>query len=209
MSLTVDWVKSSVGKSFIKEHHYSRTCHNGPMTVGLFEEGELVGVLAFATPSSENVRASVWGADYKDSVTELHRLVVLDRMPKNTESWFIVRALRLLKERKPHINGVLSFADTTEGHVGTIYQATNALYCGETKGRTRFWRDPEGRLRHPRQSGVNISATEAAKRGWVAEYRGQKHRYLFLLPNSRAHRKELIRRLKLPTYPYPRKGEAL
>lgn len=205
MNLRVGWVKSSVGKDFIKKYHYSRTCHNGPMTVGLFDGEELVGVCAFATPSSENVRASVWGAEFKDSVTELHRLVVLDRLPTNTESWFIVRALRLLKERKPHINGVLSFADTTEGHVGTIYQATNALYCGETSGRARFWRDDEGRLRHPRQNGVNITPSEAAKRGWVAEYRGKKHRYLFLLPNNRAHKKVLMKELKLGTFSYPKK----
>ena len=34
----------------------------------------------------------------KMSVTELHRLVGLDDTARNSESWFIARALRLLKK---------------------------------------------------------------------------------------------------------------
>lgn len=213
--LSVAWCKSGDGKAFIIEHHYSRGCHNGPMTVGLYvqdEDGEgsliepprrLIGVCAFATPGSENVRASLWGPEHVDAVTELHRLVILDETPTNTESWFIVRALRLLKERKPGICGVLSFADSTEGHQGTIYQATNALYCGTTGSGARFWRDPDGRLRHPRQSGVNISADQATERGWVAEKRGTKHRYVYVLANDRRHRKQLMSTLRLTPQAYP------
>lgn len=213
--LAVAWCKPSDGKAFIIRHHYSHGCHNGPMTVGLYiqdDDGEgdlweparrLIGVCAFATPGSENVRASLWGPDHKDAVTELHRLVILDETPTNTESWFIVRALRLLKERKPHICGVLSFADSTEGHRGTIYQATNALYCGTTASAARFWRDQDGRLRHPRQNGVNVSAESARQRGWIAEKRDPKHRYLYVLPDDRRHKRDLMSRLRLESQPYP------
>lgn len=201
--LRVDWVKSSVGKEFIRTHHYSRSCHNGPMTVGLWSDDRLIGVCAFATPGSENVRASVWGKDHVDAVTELHRLVILDETPTNTESWFIVRALRLLKERKPGICGVLSFADTSEGHNGTIYQATNALYCGTTTAGARFWRDTEGRLRHPRQSGHNVTPAEAVAKGWTAEKRGSKHRYLYILADDRRHRRALMASLILSPTSYP------
>jgi hypothetical protein len=201
--LAVAWCPASEGKEFIKQHHYSKGCHNGPMAVGLYRRGRLIGVCAFATPSSENVRASLWGVEHKNAVTELHRLVILDETPTNTESWFIVRALRLLKERKPHILGVLSFADPTEGHRGTIYRATNAFYCGTTGSGARFWRDTDGRLRHPRQNGVNVSAEDAAAKGWVAEKRKPKLRYLFLLPNGRIHRHQLLKTLRLDILPYP------
>ena len=43
---------------------------------------------AFAAPSSENVRASIFGEDGKDSVIELHRLVLLDEVPKNGDIFF-------------------------------------------------------------------------------------------------------------------------
>ena len=194
-------IKSSDGKAFIREHHYTHGCHNGPMTFGLFDGDSLIGVCAFATPSSENVRASVFGPDHKNAVTELHRLVILDCTPTNTESWFISRALRWVSEYKPALRGVLSFADATEGHRGTIYQATNALYCGTTS-RTRFWRDPDGRLRHPRQNGVNITPAMAAERGWVAESRAAKYRYLFLV-GDKGDRKWAKRNLRLTPEPYP------
>lgn len=192
-------IAGGVGRDFIRKYHYTHSCHNGPMCWGLFSEGEMIGVIAFATPSSEAVRASVFGPEFKDRVTELHRLFVFDGTPKNTESWLISRGLKGLLEKRPNIRGVLSFADSTEGHVGTIYQATNALFCGTT-GRARFYRDSEGRLRHPRQNGVNITLKEAESRGWVSEMREAKNRYLFLVGDK----KWASRNLKLSSYPYPK-----
>ena len=191
---SVRQIKSSVGREFIRENHYTRTCHNGPMCWGLFHGDELIGVCAFATPSSEAVRRSVFGAGFEDSVTELHRLFIVDGTPTNSESWFIVRALRGLLEYRPMIRAVLSFADSSEGHTGVIYRATNALFCGTT-GRSRFWRDTEGRLRHPRQCGVNITPEMASERGWVGEMRDAKYRYLYLVgtpAERRANRKRLL-----------------
>ena len=59
--LVVEKISATRGKEFVKEHHYSHGIHNGPMCYGLFDDWELVGVCAFATPSSENVCASVFG----------------------------------------------------------------------------------------------------------------------------------------------------
>lgn len=202
--MRIERISATIGKAFIKEHHYSRGCHNGPMTWGLYSD-RLVGVVAFATPCSENVRRSVFGDEYKHSVTELHRLVLLDECPPNTESWFISRALTLLKAERPYIDAVISFADSTQGHVGTIYQATNFLYCGTT-GRSRFYIDEDNRLRHPRQNGVNITPEMAHERNWQSTYREAKHRYVLLLPNDKRHKRELQKRFRLPTFPYPKRA---
>jgi len=203
---SVSRINSTLGKNFIREHHYSHGCHNGPMTWGLFDKEALtlIGVIAFATPCSENVRRCVFGPGREHNVTELHRLVILDGTPSNTESWFIVRALRLLKERKPDIQAVLSFADSSEGHYGTIYQATNALFTGST-GRSRFYLDPDGRLRHPRQNGHNVTPQEAAAKGWTSTMRDSKFRYLYLL-GSPSERRRLRKEIILAPRPYPRKG---
>lgn len=160
------------------------------------------GVVAFATPCSEAVRASVFGTEHKDKVTELHRLFTFDNLPTNTETWFIAMGLRGLAEVNPEIRGVVSYADTTEGHLGTVYQASNALYTG-TSGKATFYRDQEGRLRHPRQSGVNISRAEASLRGWVPERREAKHRYVFLI-GSKSDKKWGAANLLLPVLPYPK-----
>lgn len=180
-------------RQYIQAHHYSHGCHNGASPCyGLFDTDRLIGCLMFATPCSENVRASVFGAEYKDAVTELHRLHILDCTPKNTESWFISRCLKLLKKDKPQIKAVLSFSDTTEGHNGVIYQATNAYRVGRT-GRATFYLDETGRLRHPHQSGRNITPAMAKERGWQAVKRESKNRYLYLLPASKAEKRYLQR----------------
>lgn len=202
-------VKSSIGREFIVEHHYSGTCHGGPMTWGLYDtahDDELVGVIGFATPISENVRKSVWEDEHEEEMknytTELHRLVTFDDCPHNTETWFISRGLDALKEYKSKYRAVISFADSTEDHDGTIYQASNAIYYGKT-GEHTFYRDQDGALRPPRQNGVNISKDEARDRGWDIEKRSHKHRYLFLLPDPYESKDDLREMLDVEEKPYP------
>jgi hypothetical protein len=202
-SYSVRKINSKVGREFISQNHYTKGCHNGPMCYGLFDGETLIGVCAFATPCSENVRSSIWGKEFKDSVTELHRLFIKDCTPKNTESWFVSRVLKLLKEDKPNINGVVSFADATQGHKGTIYQALNAIYYG-VSGKATFYEDTTGRLRHPRQNGENISKEDAKKRGWKPVKRDGKYRYLFVLPGSKKQKKNLINSLKIIKMEYPK-----
>lgn len=205
---TVRKIESKVGKAFVKQHHYSHGIHNGPMCWGLFDNTDtLIGVCAFATPCSENVRASIFGPEHKSRVTDLHRLVILDGTPKNTESWFISRALKGLKEHKPDYWAVVSFADATEGHVGTIYQACNATFYG-TSGKATFYLDQDGRLRHPRQNGVNISRADAKARGWSPVQREGKFRYLFLLPDDKAHKRRLSRLVKVEAQFYPKGSQS-
>ena len=138
----------------------------------------------FATPCSENVRSSVFGAEHRHRVIELHRLHILDVTPRNTESWFISRCLKMLSVDKPEIRAVISFSDLSEGHSGIIYRATNAIYCGQTGSKT-FYIDANGRLRHPRQNGVNISREDALSRGWSPVKRSAKNRYIYLIGNRK------------------------
>jgi len=193
---SIEKVSAKVGKEYIRANHYSHGSHNGPSPCyGLFQGEELIGVCMFATPCSEAVRASLWGPEHKNRVTELHRLHIKDGTPQNTESWFVSRCLKLLREDKPRIRGVLSFSDLTEGHTGVIYQATNAFFLGHT-GKAWFYRDEDGRLRHPRQCGVNISKEAAVAKGWTPERREAKCRYLWILANGKIERRKLMRQCK-------------
>ncbi len=190
---TVKRISGGQAIEYMKQHHYSHGCHNGPSPCyGLFDGEEMIGACAFATPCSERVRASVFGVDYKDHVTELHRLHIKDCTPKNTESWFISRCLKMLKKDKPRIWAVLSFSDLSVGHTGVIYRATNAYFLGTTK-QMRFYIDQNGRLRHPRQCGVNIREQEATAMGWTPVMRNSKYRYLYLLPDDKRQKKKLIK----------------
>lgn len=192
----VERLDCETAKKYIIKNHYAHGCHNAPSPCyGLFDKDYLVGVLMFATPCSENVRASVFGPEYKAWVIELHRLHILDGTPKNTESWFISRCLKKLKKDNPKIKAVISFADSTQGHTGIIYKATHFYFCGMT-GRTTFYVDENGRLRHPHQCGENITLEKAKQRGWKPVKRNAKFRYLYLLANSKVEKKKLIKMCK-------------
>ena len=186
---TVQKIEPKVAKAYICAHHYSHGCHNGPSPCyGLFDSGALIGVLMFATPCSENVRASLFGTEHKDRVVELHRLHILDVTPRNAETYFISRCLRLLVKDRPQTRGVISFADSTQGHRGTIYRASNFWRCGTT-GAAWFYTDQSGRLRHPRQNGVNITKDDALSRGWKPVRRGAKNRYVYIVAPSRKEKR--------------------
>lgn len=186
-------ITCEMAREYICKNHYAHGCHKAPSPCyGLFEKEKLIGCCMFATPCSENVRASIFGEEYKDNVIELHRFHILDVTPRNTESWFIAQCFRRLIQDRPQTWAVISFSDTTEGHEGTIYKATNFYRCGKT-GRKTFYIDSNGRLHHPRQNGHNVSLNEALERGWKPIERETKNRYIMIL--GRTHKDKKIHEL--------------
>lgn len=101
---------------------------------------------------------------------ELGRLVLLDDVGVNAESWFVARFFELL--RREGYGGVVSFSDpqprltsagdiVLPGHVGTVYQALNATYTG--RGRARLlWLLPDGRVMSERA----LAKIKGQERGW-------------------------------------------
>jgi hypothetical protein len=141
-------------KAFVVAHHYSSSYPAARFRFGLFRGAALVGVAVFSVPANPAVLARFGDVD----AAELGRFVLLDEVPANGESWFLARAFDLL--RLKGIAGVVSFSDpvartTTTGtrvfpgHVGTIYQATNATYLGLSKPETRRLL-PDGTIFHGR-----------------------------------------------------------
>ena len=88
--------------------------------------GEIKGIVTFGCPASHHVLMGACKLN-PTCVVELNRLWVSDDMPRNSESWFVSRALALLP---PKI--VLSYADTSVGHFGYVYRALNFYYAGWT-----------------------------------------------------------------------------
>ncbi len=108
-------------------HHYMHRKPPISFAFGLIDaSGDTKGVVTFGTPASHHMLIGACKA-IPESVIELNRLWVSDDLPRNSESWFVSRALALLP---PKI--VLSYADTTAGHVGYVYRAMNFHYAGWT-----------------------------------------------------------------------------
>lgn len=124
--MRVEDIPSKLAREVVEREHYM---HRKPVVsraFGLYEENELTGVCVFGTPASRHLQVGVLPGD-PGRVTELNRLWVADRMPKNTESWFVPRCLRQLPSLV-----VVSYADTAQGHLGYVYRALNFRYAGWT-----------------------------------------------------------------------------
>jgi len=141
-------------KRFIVEHHYSGTYPAARFRVGLRDRRrrELAGVAVFSQPASERVLARL--PCERLAGVELGRLVLLDHVAGNGESWFLGQCFRYL--RRAGIEALVSHSDPMPrrtvdgrlimpGHVGVVYQATNALYAGRTR-RSLHAVLPDGRV---------------------------------------------------------------
>lgn len=94
--------------------------------LGLYRQGEPVGVIVFSLPPPETF------VRYGGLTWELGRLWIADEEPRNTESWFIARAVRYVKRFHRDVVALVSYADPSVGHSGTIYRASNWREDGRT-----------------------------------------------------------------------------
>jgi hypothetical protein len=187
---------------FCRRWHYARTGGNMTWNYGIWDEFTLVGVVSYNLPTMPACSA-FFGADRWEWVVHMGRLVCAQDAPRNTESRLIAQSLKMLKLDRPICRAVVSYAAIGQGHIGYVYQATNALYCGTTN-KSHYYVDREGNRRAPKQ-GKNLSIPKAIARGWDVKYEPPKHRYVYLLGN-RTERREALGLLKFPTLPYPKQG---
>ena len=187
----------------VEKHYLHRKC---PCSIafGLFYDEEVVGVIVFGKPASYTLCNGICGKDESKNVIEFSRLWVSDDMPKNTESWFISRAIKQCK-----FDIIVSFADTEQGHIGYIYQATNWLYCGESK-KQKYFRlktmdNDNGGTKYRRRARMpKGKIIEEYGEKFVEEYFSSlKHRYVFF-NTDRRRKKELMGKLKYEIKPYPK-----
>ena len=187
----------------VKKHYLKRKC---PCSIafGLYNFDELVGVIVFGKPASYTLCNGIAGNGESKNVIEFNRFWVDDKMPRNTESWFLARAIK-----QCGFEIIVSFADTEQGHIGYIYQATNWLYCGESK-KQKYFRlkgnsENSGGTKYRRRE--RMSKAKIMKEygeEYVEEYYSSlKHRYIYFNADKRRKR-ELINKLRYPLEEYPK-----
>ena len=91
-----------------------------------YSNNQIIGVATFGSPASQHLQISACPSN-PQLVIELNRVWVDDKMPPNSESWFLARVLKMMPPRI-----VVSYADTAAGHVGYMYRALNFNYAGWT-----------------------------------------------------------------------------
>lgn len=134
---------------FVRSHHYSSNWPAARLRYGLVDLASkrapevLVGVVVLGIPMSKAVLTRPFPQlePYSESL-ELSRLVLLDEVPGNAESWFCAEVFR--QAAQLGVQGVVAFSDPEPrwrrtptgheqikpGHCGIVYQALNFDYLG-------------------------------------------------------------------------------
>ena len=205
MSLLTDYsierITYQMATEIIVAKHYLHRKAPISMAFGMFDQsGQIVGVVTYGVPASSTLLKGVCGEDEASNVYELNRLWVDDSVPKNGESYLIGNTLGLLDKEI-----VVSYADTSQGHVGVVYQASNWLYTGLS---AKF-KDPKVRgleNQHHATYAHGLTNKQVVEKFGDRAYfveRPRKHRYIFL-NGSKARRKELLKKLRYPVKSYPK-----
>ena len=199
-SLAVRPISHRAAKELLVRNHYLHTMPGGTkLAFGVFNNDRLMGTVTLGV-GPFNAHRLVSGATHGDCIC-LTRLWLDDGLPKNSESRVLAVILRSLG-RDTSVKFVVTYADPSAGHLGTIYQAGGWLYTGVSEPSVLYdLGDGVGRhsrtlghalgtrsLRYLRRHGARVSPIE----------RPGKHRYLYFLDKAWSDK------LNVPVRPYPK-----
>ena len=152
----------------VRRHYLHKWPAVATAIIALCRDDRPVGCVIFAeAPRETSIR-------YGGKTWELARLWVDDAEPRNTESWFLARAVRLVRRLCPSVVCLVSYADPSVGHVGTVYRAANWTPDGNTDAERKTPRFDyiAGGKRYQRRSQVPSGvAVERVPRVSKARYR--------------------------------------
>jgi hypothetical protein len=196
-------IKNEECEPWLLEKHYAKRIPQIMHAFGLYDNDILVGVITYGIPASPSLCMGICGKEYSEIVLELNRICLQDNY-KNQASYLVANSMKLLP--KPTI--IVSYADTGQGHVGYVYQATNFLYTGLSANRVD-WTIKGQEHKHSKtiSDGMTLdSIKEKYGDDFYYTERSRKHRYIYF-NGSKLWKRKMLKLLKYQVEPYP-KGDS-
>ena len=196
----VRFISSSESYEWFLNKHYAKRIPNIVHCLGLYNTNKVLqGVISFGLPASRSLVIGSFKGKYQDIFLELNRLCINENLEKNILSFFVSQSINLLT--KPKV--IVSYADTSQGHNGYIYQATNWIYTGLSDIHKEW-----------RMYGSNLHSKNVCKQFTLEERknnpdkfymvdRPRKHRYFYFLSNKK-EKKEMKENLQYKIKSYPK-----
>lgn len=224
-------ISKKVAKDMIIKNHYTHKWSLCRVAYGIFyktdvksdflgeNEENLVGVVVYGQCAGRSAARSICNQIKLTEVLELTRLWIED-LPqcKNIESYCISQSIKLIKRDFPQIKCILSYADGEQTHKGTIYQATNFLYQGNSSVALMpnhsisltgppHYKWIHSRTVSSRWGSHNVEHLKRAinKTFWRKK-ESNKHRYILFI-SDKVSNKKFVKDLKHPVMPYPKNTE--
>jgi hypothetical protein len=186
-------VSKTTAVNFVRQYHYSEVMPRiNKIFIGGFKDNKIVAVmvLGYGTRPLHTIRKMFPSLLVKDYL-ELGKLCVSEEMPKNTESTFIARCIKHIKQHYPERKVLFSWADGIIGKPGYVYQASNFYYGGKIT--TEMYIDNNGNRMHPRSfQGISPDKTgkfgcrsyEVTTKAGFTKLFGYQFRYVYPLCNK-------------------------
>lgn len=203
--LRIDWVDRKAACWACEHWHYSRRApHPRAANIGVWENGSFRGVVIFNGGATPNI-AKPFGLE-RSEVVELIRVALAPHAAP--VSRILAIATRMMVRRYRRLQLMVSFADTSQGHHGGIYQAAGWTYVGSTCTHDLV---VNGKVTHPRTLGSKYGRGGQSL-PWLRKHvdpnasrrrRPAKHEYV--LPLSDAMR-TMVATLKKP---YPKRAGSI
>ncbi len=213
-------IEKPLAEEMIVKYHYSHKWSLCQVAYGVFYitnkqsdffdaiEEKLIGCIVFGQPVGRGAAESVSKLISVYEVFELTRLFIHDGYGRNIESYSISKALELLRRDFPQIKAIISYADGEQGHKGTIYQACNFYYQGNSS--LALMPNYSVSLVGPPYQWIHSRTVSSTYGSHNVEHlkkkightfwrkkESSKHRYVFLLGNKK-ERKLILKNLKHP-----------
>ena len=123
----VDWCSYETAKYAVMRWHYSKIMTKSRNNyIGVWEDGQYIGCFIYGFSISPQL-GKIFGLEQIE-FTELKR-IALDNHNVRV-SHLISETVKMIKGRNPGLRLVISFADSEQGHIGAVYQASNFVYIG-------------------------------------------------------------------------------
>lgn len=220
-------IDKAVAEEMIVKYHYSHKWSLCQVAYGIFYitdkqnqffnavEEKLIGCIVFGQPVGRSAAESISKLINVYEVFELTRLFIHDGYGKNIESYSISKSLEFIKRDFPNIKAIISYADGEQGHKGTIYQACNFHYQGNSS--LALMPNYSVSLVGPPYQWIHSRTISSTYGSHNVEYlkkkightfwrkkESSKHRYVYLL-GSKTENRKFLKNLKHPFYTsYPK-----
>jgi hypothetical protein len=166
-------------KEFIERHEWLGKLPNRPTHRFVARhKGVLAGTIVMATP---NAFSNLLGRENKDREKLISRGACISWAPKNLGSWLIMQSIKWMV-KNTEFRYFTAYSDPEAKELGTIYQACNFHYLGQTSGTAYQYLDPD----HPEKGWFSdrefrkkskyykyaaaLGISKEAWKGWMKKY---------------------------------------
>lgn len=202
MNLRLDWCTHEAAKYAVIRWHYSRTMPVAKSVyIGAWEDGQFIGVIIFSMGRGAACDGTKYGLAKSLQMAELQRVALTKH--KTPVTRMLAIAISMLREKCPGIRMLISFADSSQGHHGGIYQGGNWIFTGISAQGLEFLLS-DGRWVHSRDRNDHFGRGKSlAGKLPIVDKRKTAGKYRYLMPLDAEMRARILPLAK----PYPKRAK--